>query len=159
MADILPHTAVMLDLPLIHPDILRVLGRAGHGSQVLIADGNYPFRTTLGANAELVSLNLAPGIVSATDVLAALAPAVPVEAAAVMATAKEGPYAMTEDPPIWAEFRALLAAHGFARPLEQLERFAFYEAGRGADVALTVATGEQRIYANLLLTIGVIRPA
>ena len=38
----------MLDLPLIHPDILRVLGRAGHGSQVLIADGNYPFRTTLG---------------------------------------------------------------------------------------------------------------
>ena len=56
----------MLDLPLIHPDILRVLGRAGHGSQVLIADGNYPFRTTLGPNAELVSLNLAPGIVSAT---------------------------------------------------------------------------------------------
>ena len=159
MAGVLPHTAVMLDLPLIHPDILRVLGRAGHGSQVLIADGNYPFRTTLGANAELVSLNLAPGIVSATDVLAALAPAVPVEAAAVMATAKEGPYAMTEDPPIWAEFRDLLAAHGFAGPLERLERFAFYEAGRGADVALAVATGEQRIYANLLLTIGVIRAA
>ena len=147
----------MLDLPLIHPDILRALGRAGHGSQVLIADGNYPFRTTLGANAELVSLNLAPGIVSATDVLAALAPAIPVEAAAVMAAAKDGPYAMTADPPIWAEFRALLAAHGFTGPLEQLERFAFYEAGRGADVALAVATGEQRIYANLLLTIGVIR--
>ena len=147
----------MLNLPLIHPDILRALGRAGHGSQVLIADGNYPFRTTLGGNAELVSLNLAPGIVSATDVLAALAPAIPVEAAAVMAAAKDGPYAMTADPPIWAEFRALLAAHGFAGPLEQLERFAFYEAGRGADVALAVATGEQRIYANLLLTIGVIR--
>ena len=147
----------MLNLPLIHPDILRALGRAGHGSQVLIADGNYPFRTTLGANAELVSLNLAPGIVSATDVLAALAPAIPVEAAAVMAAAKDGPYAMTADPPIWAEFLALLAAHGFTGPLEQLERFAFYEAGRGADVALAVATGEQRIYANLLLTIGVIR--
>ena len=147
----------MLNLPLIHPDILRALGRAGHGSQVLIADGNYPFRTTLGANAELVSLNLAPGIVSATDVLAALAPAIPVEAAAVMATAKDGPYTMPADPPIWAEFRALLAAHGFTGPLEQLERFAFYEAGRGADVALAVATGEQRIYANLLLTIGVIR--
>ena len=148
----------MLNLPLIHPDILRVLGRAGHGSQVLIADGNYPFRTTLGRNAELVSLNLAPGTVSATDVLAALAPAIPVEAAAVMATAKEGPYAMPADPPIWAEFRALLAANGFTGPLQQLERFAFYEAGRGADVALAVATGEQRIYANILLTIGVIQP-
>ena len=148
----------MLNLPLIHPDILRVLGRAGHGSQVLIADGNYPFRTTLGRNAELVSLNLAPGTVSATDVLAALAPAIPVEAAAVMAAAKDGPYAMPADPPIWAEFRALLAANGFTGPLQQLERFAFYEAGRGADVALAVATGEQRIYANILLTIGVIQP-
>ena len=148
----------MLDLPLIHPDILRVLGRAGHGSQVLIADGNYPFRTTLGPNAELVSLNLAPGIVSATDVLAAIAAAIPVEAAAVMATAKEGPYAMTEDPPIWAEFRDLLAANGYDGPLDEIERFAFYEAGRGADVALAIATGEQRIYANLLLTIGVIKP-
>lgn len=148
----------MLNLPLIHPDILRVLGRAGHGSQVLIADGNYPFRTTLGPNAELVSLNLTPGVVSATDVVAALAAAIPVEEAAVMAPATEGPYAMPEDPPIWAEFRDLLAANGFTGPLQQLERFAFYEAGRGADVALAVATGEQRIYANLLLTIGVIQP-
>ena len=148
----------MLNFPLLHPDMLRVLGRAGHGSQVLIADGNYPFRTTLGANAELVSLNLSPGIVSATDVLAALVAAVPIEAAAVMATATEGPYAMAEDPPIWREFRAILAASGFAEPMEQIERFAFYDAGRGRDVALAIATGEQRIYANVLLTIGVIKP-
>ena len=148
----------MLNFPLLHPDMLRVLGRAGHGSQVLIADGNYPFRTTLGANAELVSLNLSPGIVSATDVLAALVAAVPIEAAAVMATATEGPYAMAEDPPIWREFRAILAASGFTEPMEQIERFAFYETGRGRDVALAIATGEQRIYANVLLTIGVIKP-
>jgi L-fucose mutarotase len=148
----------MLNFPLLHPDMLRVLGRAGHGSQVLIADGNYPFRTTLGPNAELVSLNLSPGIVSATDVLAALVAAVPIEAAAVMATATEGPYAMAEDPPIWREFRAILAASGFAEPMEQIERFAFYDAGRGRDVALAIATGEQRIYANVLLTIGVIKP-
>ncbi len=148
----------MLNFPLIHPDILRVLGRVGHGSQVLIADGNYPFRTTLGPNAELVSLNLSPGIVSATDVLAALVSAIPIEAAAVMATATEGPYAMAEDPPIWGEFRHILAARGFTDPLERIERFAFYEAGLGRDTALTIATGERRIYANLLLTIGVIEP-
>ena len=148
----------MLNFPLLHPDMLRVLGRAGHGSQVLIADGNYPFRTTLGPNAELVSLNLSPGIVSATDVLAALVSAVPIEAAAVMATATEGPYAMADDPPIWREFRDILAASGFTEPMQQIERFAFYEAGRGRDVALAIATGEQRIYANVLLTIGVIKP-
>ena len=148
----------MLNFPLIHPDILRVLGRAGHGSQILIADGNYPFRTTLGANAELVSLNLSPGIVSATDVLAALVAAVPIESAAVMAYATEGPYAMAEDPPIWGEFRDILAAGGFTEPMEKMERFAFYDAGRGRDVALAVATAEQRIFGNVLLTMGVIKP-
>ena len=90
--------------------------------------------------------------------LAALVSAVPIEAAAVMATATEGPYAMAEDPPIWREFRAILAASGFVEPMEQIERFAFYDTGRGRDVALAIATGEQRIYANVLLTIGVIKP-
>ena len=148
----------MLTFPLIHPDILGVLGRAGHGSQILIADGNYPFRTTLGRNAELVSLNLSPGGVAATYVLAALVSAVPIEAAAVMAYATEGPYGMAEDPPIWNEFRDILAAGGFTDPLQRIERFAFYDAGRGQDVALAVATAEQRIYGNVLLTIGVIKP-
>jgi L-fucose mutarotase/ribose pyranase (RbsD/FucU family) len=33
----------------------------------------------------------------------------------------------------------------------------FYEAGRQPDVALVIQTGEQRIYGNLLLTIGVVK--
>ena len=32
----------MLKTRLLHPGILRALGEAGHGAQVLIADGNYP---------------------------------------------------------------------------------------------------------------------
>ena len=38
----------MLKYRLTHPEILAALAGAGHGSQVLIADGNYPFST--GAN-------------------------------------------------------------------------------------------------------------
>lgn len=148
----------MLKSRLIHPDILAALGRAGHGSRVLIADGNYPCSTTLGRRAALVNLNLSPGTVSCTDVLAALLSAIPVEGAAVMAYATSGPYALSADPPIWAEFRALLAAAGFPGELEPIERFAFYEAAAGDNVALTIATGDQRIYANLLLTIGVVMP-
>ncbi|MGI6377286.1 MAG: RbsD/FucU domain-containing protein [Anaerolineae bacterium] len=41
-------------------------------------------------------------------------------------------------------------------PLGKMGRFDFYEAARGQDVALVIATGEQRIYANILLTIGVV---
>ena len=140
----------MLQGRLIHPEILAALGSAGHGSQVLIADGNYPFSTGANALAPRVFLNLSPGLVSATDVLRALARAIPIEAATVMIPAS-GP-----EPPIFAEFRDLLPD---TVQLDPLDRFAFYEAARGQNVALVIATGEQRVYANILLTIGVIPPA
>ena len=52
----------MLKHRLIHPKINEVLGRAGHHGKVLIADGNYPASSTLGPNAELVSLNHAASV-------------------------------------------------------------------------------------------------
>ncbi|HET7559591.1 MAG TPA: RbsD/FucU domain-containing protein, partial [Limnochordia bacterium] len=63
----------MLRFPLLHPEILQALGRAGHGSKVLIADGNYPFTTGSHPAATRVFLNLRPGLVNATDALAAIA--------------------------------------------------------------------------------------
>jgi L-fucose mutarotase len=148
----------LLKFPLLHPQILEALGSAGHGSQILIADGNYPFSTTLGANAVLVSLNLRPGLVNATAVLETIASAVPIEAAAVMAYARQGPYALSSDPPIWTEFRGILAGAGFREPLQLIERFDFYKAAAEERVALVIATAEQRIYANILLTVGVVTP-
>lgn len=147
----------MLKTKLLHPQILRALGRAGHGSGILIADGNYPCGTTLGPQAELVSLNLSPGVVQGTQVLEALVEAVPIESAAVMQYATSGPHALSEDPPVWAEFLAILARSGGPTELERVERFAFYERAAQPRMALTIATGEQRTYANLLLEIGVVR--
>jgi L-fucose mutarotase len=42
--------------------------------------------------------------------------------------------------------------------MSTLARTDFYQAARGLDVALVVATAEQRLYGNLLLTIGVRAP-
>ncbi len=148
----------MLRQQLLHPDILQALARAGHTSRVLIADGNYPASTTLGPNAELVHLNLSPGMVSCTDVLQALVTAVPIEQANVMAYASEGPYSLSADPPVWTAYRELLQSEGIDITLDPLERFAFYETAKQPDVALVIATGDQRVYANLLLTIGVVFP-
>lgn len=148
----------MLQSQLIHPQILQVLGRAGHSSKVLIADGNYPFVTTLGPNAKLVSLNLSPGLVSGTQVLESLVTAIPVEAATVMQYAATGPYGLDHDPPIWSEYRSVLDGAGFTEDYDRVDRLDFYELASQPDVALTIATGEQRIYANLLLTIGVVMP-
>lgn len=147
----------MLKGQILHPEILHALGRAGHSSKVLIADGNYPFSTRLGRNAKLVFLNLAPGKLLVTEVLEALLATAPIEAAEVMQPARTGPYAMTGDPPIFAEFSRLLKNAAPDVTLVPLERFAFYESAATNDVCLTIATGEQRIYANLLLTIGVVR--
>jgi L-fucose mutarotase len=147
----------MLKFDLLHPQILSALGRSGHGSRVLISDGNFPHGTARGPNAEIVFLNLAPGLVGVCDVLRTLITAIPVEHAAIMAVNKTGPYAMQKDPEIWEEFRALLGPTACKGVLEPIERFEFYNMARGSDVCLVVATAEQKIYANLLLTIGVVR--
>lgn len=139
----------MLRYKLLHPEILAALGSAGHGSQVLIADGNYPFATGAAPRAQRVFLNLAPGILTVTQVLSVLSEALPIEAAHVMV-----PDDGTE-PPIFEEFRALLPNV----ELQHLGRFQFYDAARDTDVALVIATGEQRVYANILLTIGVVPPS
>jgi L-fucose mutarotase len=147
----------MLKIPLIHPQILAALARAGHGSQVLISDGNFPHWTQRGPNAEVVYLGLAPGSPTVTDVLKVLITAIPIEAAAIMETNKTGPYTLAGDPEIWDEFRAVLKPTDCKGELTKLERFDFYRAASTANICLTIATGEQRIYANLLLTIGVVR--
>jgi len=41
--------------------------------------------------------------------------------------------------------------------LDKVERFKFYDVAGAPDVCLTIATGEQRIYANLLLTMSVVQ--
>ncbi len=145
----------MLKHHLIHPKINEVLARAGHHGKVLIADGNYPASSTLGPNAELVSLNLSPGIVTCSQVLDALLSAVPIEAAHTMMYETTGPYALQEDPPAWAEYRRIIAAAGLELLLEPIEKWAFYEAVSTPSHVLTIQTADQQRFANLLLTIGV----
>ena len=138
----------MLKYQLLHPEILRGLGEAGHGAQVLIADGNYPLMTRSHSSSRRIYLNLAPDLVRVTDVLRVLVTAIPIESAHVMMPEK-GP-----EPAIFAEFRQQLPGI----ELEPLGRFEFYDAARGPDLAVAIATGESRVYANLLLTIGVVPP-
>jgi L-fucose mutarotase len=140
----------MLRTRLIHPEILAALAAAGHGSQVLVSDGNFPHATATPPGARRVYLNLSPGRVTVTEVLEAVAATVPLEAAAVMRPHDADVPAMLE------EYRALLPP---GTPVEVVDRLAFYELARRPDVTLAVATGDQRLYANLLLTIGYIDPS
>lgn len=133
---------------LLHPEILSALARAGHGSRVLIADANYPCATKTPPSARQVFLNLRPGVVTATEVVAVLAGVVPLEAAVVMERPDAKAVAIHE------EFRRLLPAD--AR-WETRKRQEFYAEAGSPDTALVIATGEERRFANILLTIGVVK--
>ena len=112
----------MLKYRLLHPELLRALGEAGHGARVLIADGNYPLATRSPERARRVFLNLAPDLLRVTDVLSVLVDAIPVEAAHVM-TPGTG-----DEPPVFAEFRRSLPG----LELSPLSRFDFYDAASAA---------------------------
>lgn len=145
----------MLLHQLIHPKINEVIGRAGHHGKILIADGNYPASSTLGPNAELVSLNLSPGLVTCNQVLQALVTAIPIEEANTMNYETDGPYALSEDPPVWNEYRATFQAAKLDLELKPIEKWDFYEAVNTRDHVLTIQTADQQRFANLLLSIGV----
>src|SRR5713101_2725455 len=106
----------MLKHQLLHPTISEVLGRAGHHATILIADGHFPASTKKGPNAEVVCLNLMPGVVTCSQALEAVLSAIPSDAVTTMMYTKDDPYALDGDPPVWAEYRAILRKAGL--PLE-----------------------------------------
>ena len=144
----------MLKHQLIHPKINEVLGRAGHHSRILIADGNYPASTKKGPNAEIVCLNLAPGIVTVTQVLRALLSAVPVDDVNTMGIPPDDPYAMKGEPPVWEEYRKVISEAGLNLELKPIDKWQFYEAVNSPDHVLTIQTADQSLWANVLLTMG-----
>ncbi|GAB3818346.1 RbsD/FucU family protein [Tessaracoccus terricola] len=141
----------MINGPMIHPPLLRALAGAGHGAKILIADSNYPHETLANPRSTVVFLNLAPGLINATDVLDVVKATVPIEAAEVMVPAPET--GITEVP-ILDEFRTALDGV----PFTEHGRWEFYDSAKADNVAVVIATGEARIYANVLLTIGVRNP-
>jgi L-fucose mutarotase len=145
----------MLKTSLIHPEILAVIARGGHHGKILIADGNYPASSTLGPNAKLVSLQVSPGLPTVTQVLRAVLATVPIERANTMDYERSGPYALTEDPPVWPEFRQAIKEAKLELELQPIEKWEFYKAVNHPDHILTIQTGDQQRFANLLLTIGV----
>ena len=72
-----------------------------------------------------------------------------------MQTETSGPYALDGDPPVWNDYRNTIKSAGLDLQLESVDKWAFYEAVSTQDHVLTIQTGDQQRYANILLTIGV----
>jgi L-fucose mutarotase len=140
----------VLKTTLLHPEILAALAASGHGSQVLISDGNFPHQTAPYAGAARVYLNLSPGRLTVSEVLDALMHAIPIERAALM-----DPHDDADGRPLAHAELARLLPDG--TPVDHLRRRDFYAATATTALALVVATADMRPYANVLLTIGVVQ--
>ena len=136
----------MLKSACINPEIMKILSKLGHGDKILIADGNYPLEGKASPNSHKVYLGLTHGIPTTPQVLATLLKEIPVEKAEVMVPAMGRPE-------IFDEFQKLLGDVS----LSTLGRFEFYDTSCLSDVKLAISTGEQRTFANILLTVGVVK--
>ena len=134
----------MLKGKLIHPQLMAALSMCGHGDKVLIADGNYPLDSKT-ADAQLVYLGLMPGTPTVPQVLEALQSVINIEKAEVMDPA-DG-----TTPEIFGTFQEMLDG----MELDLLGRYEFYDACCEKPVRLAISTGEKRVFANLLITVGV----
>ena len=143
--------AVLKNLdPLLGPDLLHILRSMGHGDEVAIVDANYPTQRTAQ---RLVRLDG----VCATRALQAILSVLPLDEYVrhpVLTMQVVGDADAV--PEIVAEFRRLVAAVDESAACGALERFPFYDRVKGAFAV--VATGERRLYGNILLTKGVIDP-
>jgi len=137
----------MLKTNLLHPGILKALAVNGHGSMLLIADGNYPFTTGVNERAIKIFLNLSPDMLKVTDVLKVLCEVIPIESFTVMIPPDEAPQ------PIHQEFSNII---GVNTPMDKLKRLDFYNKAQSSQTFLLIATGETRRFANILLTLGVV---
>ena len=132
------------------PELLSTLRAMGHGDEIVIADANFP-ASFLGPR--LIRID---GI-SATDVLDAVLTVMSLdefvdEAAFGMAVVGDP----TAREPIYDLFENIIRRHEPRMGFSTLERFAFYDRARAA--AAIVQTGETRLYGNIILKKGIIRP-
>lgn len=134
--------------PLLTGPLLQILADMGHGDEIAIVDSNFPAAAV--AN-RLVQI---PGV-SAPDVLNAVLSLFPLDdfvdqPAGVMD-------APGEPPAMYSEFEAVIKAQeGRDITLALIDRFEFYD--RSKTAFAVISTGERRLYGNILLKKGVVRP-
>jgi L-fucose mutarotase len=136
--------------PILSPDLLHALRAMGHGDEIVIVDANFPAESS---GPPVIRLD---GLL-ATDVADAILTLMPLDT-----FVDEQAFAMeVVDNPKKREqthkdFDKLVKKHEPGMKLSLLERFAFYE--RASQAFVIVQTGERRLYGNILLKKGIIRP-
>lgn len=131
------------------PELVKVLLEMGHGDELVIADGNYP----AASNAQRLIRQDGLGAVELLSAILMLLPVdTYVDCGMALMSVAEG----EDEPIIWEGFHGVFKQSSVEnKRVEYLERGAFYERGKKAYAIL--ATGEEALYANILLRKGVVK--
>lgn len=135
----------MIKSEILHPELLATLAKCGHKTNILIADSNYSFVTNSSPYAQIIYLNFAIGLIKSTTVLEKILKYINVEKATLMS------YPDDFNNTIEREYKQLLST---AIPIKYVERNDFYALAKSTDTLLVIATGENRRFANIILTVG-----
>lgn len=137
---------------ILSPELLKVLCEMGHSDRIVIADGNFPAES-MGKNAIVIRMDGH----GTTEVLDAILKIFPLD------TYVEHPVNLMEvmkgdkvETPIWADYESVVAANDKrgSSAIGTIERFEFYNQAKSAYAI--IATGEQALYANIMLQKGVV---
>lgn len=132
------------------PELVKVLMEMGHGDEIVIADGNYPGASNARNLVRADGLGI-PELLTSILELMPLDPYVE-SPVALMAVTPGDDFV----PTIWDQYVNIIAdKNGGPVQINEMERQAFYD--RGKKAYAIVATGEEEIYANILLKKGVVK--
>jgi L-fucose mutarotase len=138
--------------PLLNAELLHALAAMGHGDEIAVVDANFPAASMAQRLIRLDGVDA----VRASEAILSLLPLddfIPRPASRMQVVGDARAV-----PPVCRAFQSLVdRAAGRRLPLAVIERHKFYERVRRCYAV--VATGEVRLYGNLILTKGVIRPA
>ena len=132
------------------PELVKVLMEMGHGDEIVIADGNYP----AASNAR--NLVRCDGL-GVSELLASILKLFPLDTYTSYAIGlMEVVPGDDIKPVIWDEYKRIIHdANVENSQVEHIERFEFYE--RGKKAYAVIATGEEALYANIILRKGVVK--
>jgi L-fucose mutarotase len=136
--------------PILGPDLLHALRAMGHGDEIVIADANYP---AVSKARRLIRLDGLDAVRVLDGVLSLMPLDTYVDNAAFTMEVVGDPKAVPE---VCREFAKVVRRRAKGQRIATLERFAFYERAEAAFA--TIATGERRLYGNIILKKGVIAP-
>lgn len=136
---------------ILSPDFVKILMEMGHGDTIVLADGNFPSET----NGKRVVRADGHGVPELLDAVLELMP-LDVEYSEFPVSLMQVVAGDDTKPTIWNEYRDIINKHDDRDvKLEFVERFDFYDEAKKAYAV--VATGEQAIYANIILKKGVVK--